>query len=93
MSLPPLHSKDEVWQALLNIPEGHIVSYGNIAEKVNKISAVRAVGTAIGSNPLHYIIPCHRVLRHDGHIGGYAGGIPRKKIILATERLKNIFCK
>lgn len=75
----------KVWQALLNIPEGALVSYSDVAEYINHPVAFRAVGTAIGHNPIHYLIPCHRVIRNDGEIGGYAGGIARKQDILASE--------
>ncbi|WP_321394260.1 methylated-DNA--[protein]-cysteine S-methyltransferase [uncultured Desulfuromusa sp.] len=75
----------KVWQALLKIPPGCITSYGYLAEKLGQPSAGRAVGTAIGNNPISYLIPCHRVLRGDGGIGGYRWGIDRKLAILAKE--------
>lgn len=78
----------KVWQALLKIPEGCITSYGYLAEKIGQPKASRAVGTAIGNNPIGYLIPCHRVLRGDGEIGGYRWGIERKLTILGKE-----FCK
>jgi AraC family transcriptional regulator of adaptative response/methylated-DNA-[protein]-cysteine methyltransferase len=78
----------KVWQALLQIPEGCVTSYGYLADKIGQPSASRAVGTAIGNNPISYLIPCHRVLRGDGGIGGYRWGIDRKLAILGTE-----FCK
>ncbi len=70
----------KVWQALLNIPEGALVSYSDVAEYINHPVAFRAVGTAIGHNPIHYLIPCHRVIRNDGEIGGYAGELPESRI-------------
>jgi len=83
----------KVWQALLKVPEGCVTSYGYLAKKVGQPTASRAVGTAIGNNPISYLIPCHRVLRGDGGIGGYRWGTDRKLAILgkefcATEALK-----
>ncbi|PLX97352.1 MAG: 6-O-methylguanine DNA methyltransferase [Desulfuromonas sp.] len=75
----------KVWQALLNIPPGCITSYGDLAERIGHPGASRAVGTAIGSNPIGYLIPCHRVLRGDGGIGGYRWGEERKLAILERE--------
>ncbi len=75
----------KVWQALLAIPDGHLVSYGQLAEKIGAPGAARAVGTALGQNPIAFIIPCHRVLRASGEIGGYKWGIERKKAIIAYE--------
>jgi AraC family transcriptional regulator, regulatory protein of adaptative response / methylated-DNA-[protein]-cysteine methyltransferase len=75
----------KVWQALLQIPLGGIVSYGSIAAQVQQPAAARAVGTAIGSNPVAYIIPCHRVIRSMGETGGYRWGQVRKKAMLAWE--------
>lgn len=79
----------KVWQALLQIPEGTITSYGYLAEKLQRPKAARAVGTAIGQNPIGYLIPCHRVLRGDGGIGGYRWGEERKISILGKELLQN----
>lgn len=83
----------KVWQALLKIPLGCVTSYGYLAKKVGYPTASRAVGTAIGNNPISYLIPCHRVLRANGGIGGYRWGTDRKLAILgkefcATETLK-----
>ncbi len=75
----------KVWQALLKIPVGCVTSYGYLADKIGQPSASRAVGTAIGNNPIGYLIPCHRVLRGDGRIGGYRWGIERKQTILGKE--------
>jgi AraC family transcriptional regulator of adaptative response/methylated-DNA-[protein]-cysteine methyltransferase len=75
----------KVWQALLRIPEGTVVSYGSLADAVGHPGAHRAVGTAVGHNPVAYLIPCHRVLRANGEIGGYHWGTTRKRAILARE--------
>ncbi len=75
----------KVWQALLQIPPGAITTYGYLAEKLNHPGASRAVGSAIGQNPIGYLIPCHRVLRGDGNPGGYRWGIDRKLTILGCE--------
>lgn len=76
-----------VWNALLTISENCTCSYSEIANIINNPKATRAVGTAIGQNPIHYLIPCHRVIRKNGNIGGYAGGIKIKEKILAWEGL------
>jgi len=75
----------QVWQALLRIPQGALVAYGDLCRYLEKPQAARAVGSAVGQNPISYLIPCHRVLRQDGQIGGYAGGTARKRILLALE--------
>jgi len=75
----------KVWEALLNIPSGSLASYEQIAARVGNPEAVRAVGSAIGHNPIAYLIPCHRVIRKSGEIGNYRYGSTRKKIILAQE--------
>jgi len=75
----------KVWNALLKVPEGNIVSYQTIANSISKPKAVRAVASAIGANPVAYIIPCHRVLRSSGELGGYRWGMPRKKLMLGRE--------
>jgi AraC family transcriptional regulator of adaptative response/methylated-DNA-[protein]-cysteine methyltransferase len=74
-----------VWQALLAIPPGCVTSYGAIAGQIEQPGASRAVGSAIGSNPISYLIPCHRVLRNDGGIGGYRWSVERKQAILGRE--------
>ena len=78
----------KVWQALLHIPEGDVSTYGGIAQHIHQPSASRAVGTAIGSNPVGYIIPCHRVIKNIGETGGYRWGGTRKKAMLAWEASK-----
>ena len=75
----------KVWEALLRIPEGTVVSYGFLADAVGHPGAHRAVGTAAGLNPVAYLIPCHRVLRTNGEIGGYHWETTRKRAILARE--------
>jgi len=78
-----------VWKALLNIPKANTTTYSSIAKSLNKPKAVRAVASAIGSNHIAYLIPCHRVIAKSGAMSGYAWGIARKKIILAYEDIKN----
>ena len=79
----PLQIK--VWEALLSIPSGHVTTYGQIAEKIGQPRAVRAVGTAVGRNPVSWLIPCHRALRKSGALGGYHWGLPVKRALLAWE--------
>ena len=74
-----------VWQALLAIQPGHTTSYGNISKAISNPSAVRAVGAAVGRNPISIIVPCHRVLGSDGSLTGYAGGLDRKTALLKLE--------
>lgn len=74
-----------VWQALLRIPSGHVTTYSEIAGAVGKPRAVRAVGTAVGRNPVSWLIPCHRALRKTGALGGYHWGLPLKRAMLAYE--------
>ena len=75
----------KIWQALLQIPPGTITSYGDLSKRIDHPGASRAVGTAIGQNPIGYLIPCHRVLRGDGTPGGYHWGLDRKLAILGQE--------
>jgi AraC family transcriptional regulator of adaptative response/methylated-DNA-[protein]-cysteine methyltransferase len=75
----------KIWEALLRIPEGKLVSYSAIARVVGKPSAQRAVGTAVGDNPVAYLIPCHRVIKNNGEIGKYHWGAPRKASMIAFE--------
>jgi methylated-DNA-[protein]-cysteine S-methyltransferase len=77
--------QQSVWQALLSIPHGGSTSYGAIAEKIGKPAAVRAVGAAVGRNPISILVPCHRVLGRDGSLTGYAGGLDRKVALLKLE--------
>jgi len=75
----------KVWEALLNIPSGAVTTYEHIAKQIGNPAALRAVGTAVGHNPIAYLIPCHRVIRKSGEFGNYLYGTARKKIILAKE--------
>jgi AraC family transcriptional regulator of adaptative response/methylated-DNA-[protein]-cysteine methyltransferase len=75
----------KVWEALLRIPEGCAVAYEDVARWIGAPKAVRAVGSAVGANPVAFLIPCHRVLRKSGAFGEYGGGAARKKAILAWE--------
>lgn len=75
----------KVWEALLAIPSGHVTTYADIAEAIGHPTAHRAVGTAVGRNPISFLIPCHRALRRDGGLGGYHWGLPRKRAMLAWE--------
>jgi AraC family transcriptional regulator of adaptative response/methylated-DNA-[protein]-cysteine methyltransferase len=75
----------KVWEALLAIPSGHVTTYGHIARAIGAPKAVRAVGTAVGRNPISWLIPCHRALRKSGALGGYHWGLPVKRAMLAWE--------
>ncbi len=75
----------KVWEALLAIPSGHVSTYGEIARAIARPKAARAVGSAVGRNPLSFLIPCHRVLRQGGALGGYHWGLPVKRAMLAWE--------
>lgn len=78
----------KVWETLLKIPMGRLSSYHNIAEQIGSPNAFRAVGTAIGSNPVAFLIPCHRVIQSSGKIGGYMWGNTRKTAIIGWEGAK-----
>lgn len=75
----------KVWEALLRIPSGQVTTYSEIAGAIGHPAAVRAVGTAVGRNPVSWLIPCHRALRRDGALGGYHWGLPVKRAMLAWE--------
>lgn len=77
--------QQEVWTALRAIPAGTTTSYGALAEKLNRPSAMRAVGLANGSNPIAVVVPCHRVIGADGSLTGYGGGLDRKRWLLEHE--------
>ena len=77
--------QQKVWQALRAIPFGHTHSYQEIARAIDNKKAVRAVGMANSKNPISIIIPCHRVIRSSGQLGGYAGGLNNKEFLLALE--------
>jgi len=75
----------KVWEALLKIPMGKQTTYGSLARRVGKPKAARAVGSALGANAVAYLIPCHRVIRETGALGGYRWGLPRKTSLLSWE--------
>lgn len=75
-----------VWEALLAIPYGETLSYGELAARLGRPAAARATGAAVGRNPLSVIIPCHRVVDATGSLTGYAGGLDRKRALLAIEQ-------
>jgi len=86
----PLHLEGtdfqkKVWYALLDIPYGQTLSYGDLAEKIASPGGMRAVGSANGKNPLPVIVPCHRVIAADGSLGGYTGGLDIKRKLLDLE--------
>lgn len=76
----------KVWESLLKIPSGKLSTYGKVAGDIGKPTASRAVGTAIGSNPVAYLIPCHRVIQNSGNMGGYMWGTTRKAAIIGWEQ-------
>jgi AraC family transcriptional regulator of adaptative response/methylated-DNA-[protein]-cysteine methyltransferase len=78
----------KVWETLLKIPTGNLVTYGSIAKAIQKPNASRAVGTAIGNNPIAFLIPCHRVIQSTGMVGGYMWGTTRKTAIIGWEASK-----
>ena len=83
----PLQIK--VWEALLRIPSGHVTTYSELAQAIGSPKAVRAVGTAVGRNPVSWLIPCHRALRKSGALGGYHWGLPVKRAMLAYEAARD----
>lgn len=78
----------KVWESLLKIPLGKLSTYGNLANEIGNPKASRAVGTAIGSNPVAFLIPCHRVIQSSGKIGGYMWGSDRKQLMIGWESAK-----
>ena len=78
----------KVWESLLKIPMGKLITYGHIADRIGNPKASRAVGTAIGSNPVAFLIPCHRVIQSSGTLGGYMWGTTRKAAIIGWEGAK-----
>lgn len=89
-SLPPLDPagtdfQRQVWQALLAIEPGDPATYGRLAERLGRAQGARALGAAVGRNPISILIPCHRVVGADGSLTGYAGGLERKKALLSLE--------
>lgn len=85
LSLEGTEFQRHVWQGLMKIPYGMTASYKDVAEQIGRPRAMRAVGTANGRNRLPIIIPCHRVIAHDGSLGGYSSGLENKKWLLAHE--------
>lgn len=75
----------KVWETLLKIPMGQLTTYGSVAQQIEKPNASRAVGTAIGSNPVAFLIPCHRIIQSTGNLGGYMWGNTRKTAIIGWE--------
>jgi AraC family transcriptional regulator of adaptative response/methylated-DNA-[protein]-cysteine methyltransferase len=75
----------KVWEALLNIPTGSVTTYEHIAAQIGNPNALRAVGTAVGHNPIAVLVPCHRVIRKTGEFGNYRYGASRKMALLARE--------
>lgn len=89
-TLPPLDPagtafQREVWQALLTIAPGQPATYGALAGRLGRASAARALGAAVGRNPISVLVPCHRVVGADGSLTGYAGGLARKQALLTLE--------
>lgn len=78
--------QQSVWRALLDIASGETSSYGILAARIGRPQAVRAVGAAVGRNPLSIVVPCHRVVGANGSLTGYAGGLDRKQLLLQLER-------
>jgi methylated-DNA-[protein]-cysteine S-methyltransferase len=88
---PSAHGTDfqkRVWVEIAKIPFGETITYSDLAKRAGRPKAIRAAGTATGRNPLSIIVPCHRVLGKHGAIGGYGGGLPRKRHLLKLENVK-----
>jgi len=77
--------RKRVWRALRRIPFGHTVAYGGLARRVGAPQGARAVGQAVGANPIAIVVPCHRVIRASGELGGFGGGLPIKRWLLSHE--------
>ncbi len=83
----------QVWLALLTIPYGQLISYSDLAKKIDNPYSYRAVGSAVGANPVAIAVPCHRVILGSGRIGGYSSGVDKKKFLLNLEgSLSNVKC-
>ena len=97
LSISATPFQEAVWEILLTIPFGQVVTYGEIAARLagkrglDRMSA-RAVGGAVGRNPISLIIPCHRVVGSNGSLTGYAGGVDKKRFLLSLEGIKNASC-
>ena len=83
--------QQDVWRALRTIPCGSTTSYGQLAERIGRPAAVRAVGLANGANPVSVVVPCHRVIGANGSLTGYGGGIERKRWLLDHEKSPRLF--
>jgi O-6-methylguanine DNA methyltransferase len=77
-----------VWEELLRVPYGEVRSYGEVARVLGRPRAARAVGAAVGANPIPLLVPCHRIIERDGRLGGFGGGLPAKRELLALERAR-----
>jgi methylated-DNA-[protein]-cysteine S-methyltransferase len=75
----------QVWQTLREIPYGQLISYAQLAQRLGNLSAIRAVATANGKNPIPIIVPCHRVIGSDGSLTGYSGGLDNKRFLIDLE--------
>lgn len=82
--------QQSVWHALLKVPFGRTSTYGALAAEIGRPTAARAVGAAVGANPLAVVVPCHRIIGADGTLTGYAGGLPRKTKLLALEGTRGV---
>lgn len=92
LAAPGTAFQQRVWAALRAIPYGQTISYGELAQRIDQPTAARAVGLANGQNPIAIIVPCHRVIGAKGALTGYAGGIERKRWLLAHEaRARSLF--
>ncbi len=80
-----------VWSALLDIPYGETASYGDVARRIGYPNAYRAVGSAVGKNRIDIVVPCHRVIKGDGSMGNYGGGIDKKRYLLNLEATREVF--
>ncbi len=80
--------QQSVWREIAMVPAGRTASYGDLARRIGRPSAVRAVGAAVGRNPLSLVVPCHRIVGSDGSLTGYAGGLERKRSLLALEHVE-----
>ena len=80
--------QQSVWREIAMVPAGRTASYGDLARRIGRPSAVRAVGAAVGRNPLSVVVPCHRIVGSDGSLTGYAGGLERKRALLALEHVE-----
>ncbi len=80
----------KVWNELLRIPFGEVITYGELAKRIGQPEGAQAVGNANGQNPIPIIVPCHRVIAAKHHIGGFTGGVEKKQLLLQLEKAKNV---